>query len=307
MKRIDSVFGRLTAAWNPLVSKADKPGHAQTWRGLISPPTGAGSQWPSSTLPSGQSLPGARQGRVAPSPSTEPALPPLVLLVTVPSDGPGHTPESALKAYQLALALGAGERLRCMVGTPFQSGDLEHLLNEFEPRLLLIDVALVERTPPEELRRLHRRRPATDWVMLWNEVSTFAFEQAVHAQMRGCIEWSAPVGHIERAVSAVMGGEIWFPRQAMQSLYLSLLAATQTHSTSGPMPLDKDTRPPADGESHSGTALTTRELQALALMRQGLSNKQIAERLDISVNTVKKHLAHAYEKRGLHNRRQSIA
>ena len=64
---------------------------------------------------------------------------------------------------------------------------------------------------------------------------------------------------------------------------------------------------PPDGESHSSTALTTRELQAITLMRQGLSNKQIAERLNISVNTVKKHLAHAFEKRGLHNRRQSIA
>ena len=36
-------------------------------------------------------------------------------------------------------------------------------------------------------------------------------------------------------------------------------------------------------------------------------NNVVLERLNISVNTVKKHLAHAFKKRGLHNRRQSIA
>jgi DNA-binding NarL/FixJ family response regulator len=305
MKRIDSVFGRLTAAWNPLVRKpADAEGHMQLWRGLIAPPTGAGSQWPS-TLPSGHSLPGS--SRPAGRAPTEVDLPPLVLLATVPSDSPaGQVSENTFRAHKLASALGAGERLRCMVGTPFQPGDLEHLLNEFQPRLLLIDIALVHRTGADELRRVHRRLPGADWVLLWNEASTTAFEQAVRAQMQGCVEWSAPVAHIERAVGAVMGGEIWFPRQAMQSLYLSLLAAAQTHSTSGPMPLD-EARSAADSDAHALTQLTTREIETLSLMRQGLSNKQIAERLGISVNTVKKHLTHAFEKRGLHNRRQSIA
>ena len=39
-------------------------------------------------------------------------------------------------------------------------------------------------------------------------------------------------------------------------------------------------------------------------MRRGMTNLQIAERLDISVNTVKKHLARVFEKRGLRGRRQ---
>ena len=53
--------------------------------------------------------------------------------------------------------------------------------------------------------------------------------------------------------------------------------------------------------------LTAREDEVLSLMRRGMTNKQIAERLDISVNTVKKHLAHLFAKYGLHGRRQQIA
>ena len=302
MKRIDSVFGRLTSAWTPVVLRADAAGaqSAEIWRGQIAPPDNARSARPS-RQPSVQGVP-APMHRQADSPACnrEPSLP-LVLLAT-PVESPGSTPENTLKAHTIVAALNARKQVRSLAVTPFRPGDLEHLLNEFQPRVLLIDVALVERLGLEELRRVHRHLPATDWMLLWNEPSVEAFELAVRALMRGCEKWDAPPQHLERAVTAVIAGEVWFPRQALQSLYLSLLAATQTHSTSGPVPLDE-----APPDHHVSGALTSREIEALALMRQGLSNKQIAERLNISVNTVKKHLSHAFDKRGLHNRRQSMA
>lgn len=49
--------------------------------------------------------------------------------------------------------------------------------------------------------------------------------------------------------------------------------------------------------------LTTREIEVLSLVGGGLSNKQIAENMFISVSTVKNHLASAYDKLGTNNRR----
>lgn len=49
--------------------------------------------------------------------------------------------------------------------------------------------------------------------------------------------------------------------------------------------------------------LTTRELEVLSLVGGGLSNKQIADRMYISISTVKNHLASAYTKLGTNNRR----
>lgn len=51
--------------------------------------------------------------------------------------------------------------------------------------------------------------------------------------------------------------------------------------------------------------LSTRERQVLDLAASGLSNKEIAERLVISVNTVKFHLRGIYDSLGVHSRLQA--
>jgi two-component system response regulator NreC len=53
--------------------------------------------------------------------------------------------------------------------------------------------------------------------------------------------------------------------------------------------------------------LTPREQTILRLIAQGLTNRQIAERLSLSLNTVKTHRQHIYEKLGLHRRADLVA
>jgi predicted ATPase/DNA-binding CsgD family transcriptional regulator len=52
--------------------------------------------------------------------------------------------------------------------------------------------------------------------------------------------------------------------------------------------------------------LTERELEVLALIAEGLSNREIAERLFVGVSTVKKHINRMYSKLGVHRRTQAI-
>ena len=54
-------------------------------------------------------------------------------------------------------------------------------------------------------------------------------------------------------------------------------------------------------------ALTPRELQVLQLIGEGYSNQQIAETLVITLNTVKKHSSHIYEKLAVQGRTQAVA
>lgn len=57
--------------------------------------------------------------------------------------------------------------------------------------------------------------------------------------------------------------------------------------------------------SAQGGQLTARELEVLGLVREGLANKQIARRLDISERTVKAHLTSAFARIGVSDRTQA--
>jgi LuxR family maltose regulon positive regulatory protein len=55
-----------------------------------------------------------------------------------------------------------------------------------------------------------------------------------------------------------------------------------------------------------GEMLSNRELDVLLLLRQRFSNKEIASRLFIAPETVRKHAASIYRKLGVHGRRQAV-
>jgi LuxR family maltose regulon positive regulatory protein len=52
--------------------------------------------------------------------------------------------------------------------------------------------------------------------------------------------------------------------------------------------------------------LTQRECEIIELIAAGYTNQQIADRLVITLNTVKKHTTHIYGKLGVKNRTQAI-
>lgn len=64
----------------------------------------------------------------------------------------------------------------------------------------------------------------------------------------------------------------------------------------------------AEGNPQAVAALglSARELAVLQELAAGLSNKEIARRLDVSPNTVKTHVAHLYEKLGARRRTEAV-
>src|ERR1043165_6167846 len=62
-----------------------------------------------------------------------------------------------------------------------------------------------------------------------------------------------------------------------------------------------------DAEDVEAAGLTNREREILALLAEGLGNKQIAGRLGISTNTVKTHLELLFEKLGVSSRAEAVA
>ena len=83
------------------------------------------------------------------------------------------------------------------------------------------------------------------------------------------------------------------------SVDLVLVARAREDSLPAAQPVRRDTV--------VGPGLTNRESEILALLAEGLGNKQIAARLGISTNTVKTHLELLFERLGVSSRAEAVA
>ncbi len=182
---------------------------------------------------------------------------------------------------------------------PALTDDLEGLLRRHHPRLLVADVQWCSIVGPRALRHLHRHVPHIDWVLCWDEVSPRWLESLICTGARGAVMKGADEADLARCFDAVLAGEVWLPRRVLQWLYASIVEAPGTESVSR---RSRSHRPCPSLDSR----LTSREAEVVSLLRQGLTNREIALRLDVSINTVKKHVASAYEKHGIRSRRQTL-
>ena len=161
----------------------------------------------------------------------------------------------------------------------------ERIAAEGAPHLLLLDEELMQ-TLDEATTGLFSQRADDLHVLLLCERMHRGHADSVIARgLHGCLEIVAAPGTWAKAVSAVRRGELWLPRAMLPAAVLQQAAAQRT-GASPPLP---------DG-------LTRRERETVSLVREGLSNKQIARRLGVGEDTVKKHLQHAFAKLGIHRR-----
>ena len=97
--------------------------------------------------------------------------------------------------------------------------------------------------------------------------------------------------------------------RALAERLAALLAAVPGLTLAGPgEPADVEVRSAASsGENEAEATLTARELEVLALLAEGASNKAIARRLGISVHTAKFHVGSLLDKLDVGGRAGAVA
>ena len=93
-----------------------------------------------------------------------------------------------------------------------------------------------------------------------------------------------------RAIARVRDGEVWIPRSRLAAAFAGIMEERVALQ---------------NGAAHPGNGsgpYTDREIEIVGLMRQGMTNRQIARELGIGEENVNKHLQHIYDKVGLRRR-----
>ena len=157
-----------------------------------------------------------------------------------------------------------------------EAGDGEaavKLAEKLRPRVVVMDCALPKTAGVAAARQILESLPATAVLMLSMHSEETLVRQALDAGARGYLLKSAMELELPVAVRKVAAGE---------------------------MVLDPSVAKPPALKGERSAALTRRELEVLQLLVAGKSNKEIAEVLQLSANTVAVHRANIMDALGIH-------
>lgn len=155
-----------------------------------------------------------------------------------------------------------------------------------EPDVILLDLILPRKDGLAVIEELKQEAHQAYILVLTSLTEDEKLIAALDAGAQGCLLKDSSPTELVRAVRDVYEGE----------LALHPAIARKLLSSSG--------QPPETSPPHN--SLTKREIEILQSLAQGLSNRQIAESMVISEQTVRSHVTHILEKLGLANRTQAV-
>ncbi len=162
---------------------------------------------------------------------------------------------------------------------------------ELMPDVVLMDVRMPRRSGIEATQRIKELMPHVKIVVLTNSDEEADLYEAIKAGASGYLLKEISSEEVADAIRSVVQGHSRIS-PAMASKLLSEFQA-MSKRTDDRQPL----APPK---------LTERELQILRLVAKGLGNRDIAQQLFISENTVKNHIRNILEKLQLHSRMEAV-
>jgi DNA-binding NarL/FixJ family response regulator len=155
------------------------------------------------------------------------------------------------------------------------------------PDILLIDADITHTEIFHSLQQIRRISPATRIALFTNNCSKDPFCLAMQMGARGYLSKDVPMDELVASISLIARGEIVVsPRFSEPFLFAALRATSPTVGLA------------------SRSTLSLREVEVLNLVTSGATNREIAQKLYIAVNTVKVHLKNILDKLQLRNRQQ---
>ena len=153
-----------------------------------------------------------------------------------------------------------------------------------------VDAVLADAPPREQLADWRIQYDRTAFVVLVDGADEENSLDALYAGARAILPRSAECDQIVVAIKAVTTGLAILPRELLPTLLNGASLADRS----------------LDGNDSGRARLTPRELEVLAAMADGASNKAIARRLGISFHTAKFHVAAILDKLDADSRTEAV-
>jgi DNA-binding NarL/FixJ family response regulator len=153
--------------------------------------------------------------------------------------------------------------------------------------IALLDIRMPEMDGLEAARKIKHLHPSVGVIMLTAYDDRQFVVEAVRAGARGYVLKARDAEHLIQTVRLVAGGNMVIDPQLVVALAEELGQSR--------------------GRDRKAETLTAREVEVLQLLAFGHTNRDIADRLFISPDTVKTHLEHIFDKLGASDRTAAVA
>jgi two-component system, NarL family, invasion response regulator UvrY len=161
-----------------------------------------------------------------------------------------------------------------VVGEAGTASETLSMVPEVRPEVLLLAIALPDHTGYDVLSDIRQLEASPLVVVIGGGEPSYA-ARAIAAGAHGYVDRSTTPEALLEAIRAVSRGEQVIPKGIEAMI--------------------------ASGSIDPASSLTARELQVMEMIARGMTNREIAEHLGISIKTVDTHRGHVMKKLGLRN------
>jgi DNA-binding NarL/FixJ family response regulator len=174
-----------------------------------------------------------------------------------------------------------------VVGEAADGSEVAKLTSSLKPAVLMLDIAMPGLTGIQVLRELASAQGEVRTIVLTAAIEKKQIVEALQLGARGILLKDAAIQLVKKCIEKVMAGDYWVGREAVTSLVDYLHGLKQS----------------TEGKAEQRLLhFTPREQEIISAILTGSVNKEIAAKLSISEETVKRHLSNIFAKAGVSNR-----
>ena len=164
------------------------------------------------------------------------------------------------------------------------------MVDRLDPDIVLLDIRMPGMDGFGALQKLQRLGKKTRVIVLTASEDKNEYVQAMKLGCSGIVLKQTAADLIIKSIRKVHAGEIWLDSHTTAAVMRQFATTTDMLGPSGP----------AKGRERS--PLSAREREIVAFVAQGYKNKEMAEKMFISEQTVKNHLHNIFDKLGVSDR-----